>query len=197
MAPLPRSDTQPILPHICATGLHLGSLPSTASFSTRTCPLPMHPPSDWLRLFLSQTFPCIIQQSHPSYSSCLHRLWRWNIQSVLKRWHIKFRRWVITQKKEHNICILVRAVKTHTGGRSIAPLILNLGTRRRWVISFTTQQLSLGKETEFPLNRWLDGLWSQSRHFRKGKNFLLLLGIEPQIIQSVPQSLYWLSYLSW
>jgi hypothetical protein len=43
----------------------------------------------------------------------------------------------------------------------------------------------MGKETHFPLNRLLDGLQSQSRHFRKQKNFLLLLGIEPQIIQPI------------
>jgi len=34
----------------------------------------------------------------------LHRrLWRWNRQSVPKRWHIKFRRWGVTQKKAYNI----------------------------------------------------------------------------------------------
>ena len=31
------------------------------------------------------------------------RLWRWNRQSVSKRWHIKFRRRGITQKKAYNI----------------------------------------------------------------------------------------------
>ena len=31
------------------------------------------------------------------------RLWRWNRQSVLKRWHIKFRHQAITQKKAYNI----------------------------------------------------------------------------------------------
>ena len=30
------------------------------------------------------------------------RPWRWSRQSVLKRWHIKFRCWGITQKKEYN-----------------------------------------------------------------------------------------------
>jgi len=36
-------------------------------------------------------------------SSCLHRLWRWNRQSVPKRRHIHFSRRGITQKKEYNI----------------------------------------------------------------------------------------------
>jgi hypothetical protein len=30
-------------------------------------------------------------------------LWRWNRQSVLKCWHIKFRHWGFTQKKAYNI----------------------------------------------------------------------------------------------
>jgi hypothetical protein len=53
MVPLPHSDT---LPHIHTTGLHLGCLSSTACFTNRTCPLPVTPLSNWLRLFLSQTF---------------------------------------------------------------------------------------------------------------------------------------------
>jgi hypothetical protein len=52
----------------------------------------------------SQTFshmdtPTILKFSH-STPTCL---WRWNRQSVLKRWHIKFRRRGITQKKTYNI----------------------------------------------------------------------------------------------
>jgi hypothetical protein len=43
MAPLPRSDTKPFLHHMCNTGLHLGSLPSTACFSTRTHTFPVTP----------------------------------------------------------------------------------------------------------------------------------------------------------
>jgi len=30
-------------------------------------------------------------------------LWRWNIQSVLKHWHVRFRRRGITQKKAYNL----------------------------------------------------------------------------------------------
>ena len=67
-------------------------------------PLPCHPPSYWLRLFLNQTFSCIntptfLKPSH-SASTCL---WRWNRRSVPKQWHIKFRRWWITQKKAYYI----------------------------------------------------------------------------------------------
>ena len=45
----------------------------------------------------------ITKESHPSYSSFSHDLWRWNRHSVPKHWHIIFRHWVITQKKEYNI----------------------------------------------------------------------------------------------
>jgi len=38
-----------------------------------------------------------------SYHFIPTRLWRWNRQSVPKRWHIKFRRRGITQKKAYNI----------------------------------------------------------------------------------------------
>ena len=62
---------------------------------------PLHPvswrspvprPSDWLRQFWAKTLSVYIpEQSHPSYSSCLHHLWRWNWRCVPKRCHIKFR----------------------------------------------------------------------------------------------------------
>jgi len=35
------------------------------------------------------------------------RVWRWNRQNVPTRWHIKFRRPGITQKKAYNICAFV------------------------------------------------------------------------------------------
>ena len=65
-------------------------------------PLPCHPPSDWLRLFSSQTFSrtntptfsnLVILNTYPSMKM---------EQSVLKCWHIKFRRWGITQKRAYN-----------------------------------------------------------------------------------------------
>jgi hypothetical protein len=67
----------------------------------QTHPLPLHPPSYWLRLFLSQTFsymvtPTFLKSSH-STPTCL---WRWN--SVLKRRHTKFRSRGITEKTTYN-----------------------------------------------------------------------------------------------
>jgi hypothetical protein len=81
---------------ILSTGLHLGSLPSTACFSTRTRSLSVTPPCDWLMLFSSQTFSRI---NTPTISSAYEA----GRDSVPKRRHIKFRGRGITQKKEHNI----------------------------------------------------------------------------------------------
>ena len=98
MAPLPRSDTLPFLPHILTTGLHLGSLPSTAGSSTRTCPIPLSPLSNFLRLFLSQTFTCINAQAILSQLFLLLTVPMNKGDNVPKRRHINFRRQRITQK---------------------------------------------------------------------------------------------------
>jgi hypothetical protein len=63
-------------------------------------PLPCHPPSYWLRLFLSLTLSCIsnptfLKPSHTSYLPAYED----GTDSVLKRRHIKFRRQGTTQKK--------------------------------------------------------------------------------------------------
>jgi hypothetical protein len=54
VAPLSSPDTAPFLPHKYCWCPLVGSLPSTACFSTRA-PTPC-PPSDWFRLFSSQKF---------------------------------------------------------------------------------------------------------------------------------------------
>ena len=56
MAPLPRFDTVLFLPHLLTTGLHLGVLALHSLLSTWTHPPHIPSPSDWLRLFSSQTF---------------------------------------------------------------------------------------------------------------------------------------------
>lgn len=49
-----------------------------------------------------------------------------------------------------------------------------------------------GEEIWYPLNRRLDKSQSQSGHSGAQKNLLPLPGLEPQIIQTVAESLYWL-----
>ena len=70
-------------------------------------PLPCHPPSYWLRLLSSQNFSRI---NTPTFSKfvILHTYPPVKMeQSVPKRRHIKFRRRGITQKKAHNMLILI------------------------------------------------------------------------------------------
>jgi len=64
-------------------------------------PLPCHHPSDSLRLFSNQTFSRI---NNPTFSTpvILHTCPPMKVeQSVPKRWHIKFARQGITQKKAY------------------------------------------------------------------------------------------------
>jgi hypothetical protein len=91
MAPLPQSNKVPFLSHILTTSLHLGSLPFTNHFSSWTRPFHVPSPSDWLRLFLIQTFSHI---NTPTISSQLTFLLTPPMkvgQNVPKCQHIKFR----------------------------------------------------------------------------------------------------------
>jgi hypothetical protein len=81
----------------------------------------------------------------------------------------------------------------HIGGGGIVPLILDLGTRRRWVVSFTPWVLnSWGKSPQYPLDRKLGVPQSQSGCSGEEKNSQLLPGIEPP--KDRFSSLYWLRY---
>jgi hypothetical protein len=72
------------------------------------------------------------------------------------------------------------------GSGGIAPHILDLGTRCRWVVSFTPWPLySHGNSPWYPLHRWLGGPQSQSGRGGEEKNSQPLLGLEHTIIQSI------------
>jgi hypothetical protein len=74
------------------------------------------------------------------------------------------------------------------GSGGIVPRILHLGTRFRWVVSFTPRPIyPQRKSTWYPLDRRLGG--SQSRSGRGGeeKNSQSLPGFEPRIIQRIAQ----------
>jgi hypothetical protein len=74
------------------------------------------------------------------------------------------------------------------GSGGIVLRILDLGTRWRWVVSFTPQPLySQRNSSWYPLDRGLGG--SQSRSGRGGeeRNFQPLPGLEPPIIQPESQ----------
>jgi hypothetical protein len=74
------------------------------------------------------------------------------------------------------------------GSWGIAPRILDLGTRRRRVVSFTLRPLyPQGKCPWYPLDKRLGGLQSRSGRGGEEKNSQPLPGIEPPIIQPVAQ----------
>ena len=80
----------------------------------------------------------------------------------------------------------VHTIKACRGRRGIAPLILNLGTRWRWKVSFMPRLLfSYGKNLWYLLNRKSDGLHSWSWCLGKEKNTLSMMGTEPRIIQPI------------
>jgi hypothetical protein len=81
-------------------------------------------------------------------------------------------------------------MKTYWGSRGIAPWILDLGTRWRRVVSFTTQPLySQGKSPWYPLDRRLGGPQSRSGCCGEEKNSQPPPGIEPRCSSQQPVSI--------
>jgi hypothetical protein len=74
-------------------------------------------------------------------------------------------------------------MKAYWGSEGIAPHILDLGTRWRWVVSFMPWPLY----PQYPLDRRLGGLQNHSGHDGEEKNYQPLPGLEPLIIQPVAQ----------
>jgi len=74
------------------------------------------------------------------------------------------------------------------GSGCIAPLIINLGTRWRWVVSFTPRPLyPRGKSPWYPLDRRICGPQSRSGRDGEEKNSQPLPGLKSPIIQPVAQ----------
>jgi hypothetical protein len=79
-------------------------------------------------------------------------------------------------------------MKVYWRNRGTAQRILDLYTRRRWVVSFTPRPLyHQGKRPWYPLDRRLGGPQSRSGRGGEEKNSQPLPGLEPSIIQSVAQ----------
>jgi hypothetical protein len=72
------------------------------------------------------------------------------------------------------LCLTKRyTMKTYWGSGGIAPRILDLGTRWRWVVSFTFQPLCpQGKSLCYPLDRRLSGPQNHSGRGGEEKNSL-------------------------
>jgi len=74
--------------------------------------------------------------------------------------------------------------------KGIAPVILNIRTKWRWVVNFMPCCFTSRKTPIYPLNRRLGGPQSWSGCFWEEKFLLPWLRLEPQTIQPVAQSLY-------
>jgi hypothetical protein len=80
------------------------------------------------------------------------------------------------------------AMKAYWGSGGIAPCILDLGTRWRLVVSFTSRPLyPQWKSPCYPLDRKLDGFQNRSGHGGEEKNSQALSGPEHPSILPVAQ----------
>jgi hypothetical protein len=79
-------------------------------------------------------------------------------------------------------------MKAYWGSGTMAPCVLDIGTRWRWVVSFTPRPIRpQGKSPWYPLDRRLGGPHSRSGRGGEEKNSQPLPGLEPPIIQPVAQ----------
>jgi hypothetical protein len=98
-------------------------------------------------------------------------VWLWNLASYTK----------VKVKVKLSLCSTKHlAMKTYRGSGGIAPRILDLSTRWRWVVSFTPLPLyPQGKSPWYPLDRRLSGPESRSGRGGEEKNSQPPPGIEP------------------
>jgi hypothetical protein len=110
--------------------------------------------------------------------------WWWKQEGPPKHWYPtitihgvttqKTSTWVTPYLNKHH------TIKTYWGSGSIAPHIPDLGTRWKWVVSFTTRPLyPQGKSPRYPLDRRLGGPQSRSGRGGEKKNSQSPSGIEP------------------
>ena len=88
---------------------------------------------------------------------------------------------------ENRFCKVVRLhdMKAYRGSRSIAPLILNLGTMCRWEsTSCPCRFLTLGKKSRYPHKSWCLDVWEKEEYV------LSLPRFEPRIVQPRAHSHY-------
>jgi hypothetical protein len=79
-------------------------------------------------------------------------------------------------------------MKAYWGSGGIVPCIIDHGTRRRRVVSFTPRPLyPYEKGPWYPLDRRLGGLQTRSGHSGEEKNSQSLPGLEPPIVQPLAQ----------
>jgi hypothetical protein len=93
--------------------------------------------------------------------------------------------------KRWNLCAFLtehHTMEEYWGSGGMAERILDLGTKWRWVVSFTPWPLyPQGKSSWYPFYRRLGGPQSRSGRGGEEKNSQPLSGLELPIIQPVPQ----------
>jgi hypothetical protein len=91
----------------------------------------------------------------------------------------------------------VQAMKIYRGNAGIAPLILKLGTRWRWVVNFTSRPLYHLEIAPIPLNRSLGGHQLPVWKFGRRKTFLTAarIGIPDGLARGLVTTLTTLSRL--
>jgi hypothetical protein len=77
-------------------------------------------------------------------------------------------------------------MKSYLGRRILYPLILNLETRWKWVVSFTPRSLYPTKERQYELNRRPCGFQSRFGLLTREINLLAPSGFEARTIQPLP-----------
>jgi hypothetical protein len=80
------------------------------------------------------------------------------------------------------------AMDAYWGSGGTSPRILDLGTKWKWMVSFTPQPFyPQGKSPCYPLDRRLGGLQIRSGRGGEEKNSQLLSGLKPPIIHPAAQ----------
>jgi hypothetical protein len=93
------------------------------------------------------------------------------IGTNLRYWFLSFRLYNNCEEKIGVRCSEHHAMKAYWRSGDIAPRIIDLGTRWRWVVSFTPWPLyPQGKSPPYPLDRRLSGPQSRSGHGAEVKN---------------------------
>ena len=75
--------------------------------------------------------------------------------------------------------VTVRVRKAERGTKSIAPLILNLATKLRWVVSYTLRALYLWEKAPVPIIQEVGWLQNRLGSLGEEKKCVPLSGFEP------------------
>jgi hypothetical protein len=143
--------------------------------ASRAALVPTQPPIQWVSgaLLLGVKRPGL-ENDNSVPSAKVKNTWSYTSTPNAPSWRGKGKGKVALCFTKHH------AMKIYWGNGGIAPRIIDLGTRWRWVVSFTPRPLyPQGKNPWYPLNRRLGGPQSRFGHCGEEKNSQPPPGIEP------------------